>query len=44
LEAERLLNEQINLTKAQIKSASTENILNVERMRGLVRIEESDDS
>lgn len=43
-EAERLLNEQIDCTKTQVKSASTQGILVVERLRGLVRIEEGDES
>jgi hypothetical protein len=44
LEAERLLNEQMDLTKRQVKSALPQNALLVERLRGLVRIEEGDES
>lgn len=44
LEAERLLNEQMDLTKRMIKSALPQNALVVERLRGLVRLEEGDDS
>ncbi len=44
LEAERLLNEQMDLTKRQVKSVLPQNALLVERLRGLVRIEEGDES